>query len=334
MSTVSFSALLVAENPDKTFSRRIADREIDALPAGDVLVRVRWSSLNYKDALSATGNRGVTRSYPHTPGIDAAGVVEHDATGRFAPGAEVIVTSYDLGMNTPGGFGQYIRVPAGWVVPLPAGLGLRQAMEFGTAGLTAAIAVWQLQRNGISADLGEVLVTGATGGVGSLAVAILARAGYAVVAATGKADQADYLRGLGAARVIPREEVNDASPRPMLGGKWAGAVDTVGGNVLATVIRQLKLGGAVAALGNVGGPDLHTTVFPFILRGVSLLGVDSGNLPLGPRAALWGKLAGEWKPAPETLAAITRVCALEALDERIDAILRGAIAGHVLVDLG
>ncbi|HQV68600.1 MAG TPA: YhdH/YhfP family quinone oxidoreductase [Thermoflexales bacterium] len=326
-----FKALLVSENPDKTFARAIVERDLASLPDNDVLVRVAYSSLNYKDALSASGNTGVTKTYPHTPGIDAAGVVEADRTGAFRAGEQVIVTSYDLGMNTSGGFGEYICVPAGWVVRLPEGLTLREAMQFGTAGLTAAIAVDQLQRNDVLPQNGDVLVTGASGGVGSYAVAILAKAGYRVIAATGKLEQATYLHALGAAEVMDRASALNPSSRPLLSAKYAGAVDAVGGATLASILKMMKIGGAVAALGNVGGAELNTTVFPFILRGVSLLGVDSGNLPMPRRAALWQKLADDWKPA--MLERINQEVTLDGLNEQIDRILRGQIAGHVLVKI-
>jgi len=326
-----FKALLVSENPDKTFARAIVERDLASLPDNDVLVRVAYSSLNYKDALSASGNTGVTKTYPHTPGIDAAGVVEADRTGAFRAGEQVIVTSYDLGMNTSGGFGEYICVPAGWIVRLPEGLTLREAMQFGTAGLTAAIAVDQLQRNDVLPQNGDVLVTGASGGVGSYAVAILAKAGYRVIAATGKLEQATYLHALGAAEVMDRASALNPSSRPLLSAKYAGAVDAVGGATLASILKMMKIGGAVAALGNVGGAELNTTVFPFILRGVSLLGVDSGNLPMPRRAALWQKLADDWKPA--MLERINQEVTLDGLNEQIDRILRGQIAGHVLVKI-
>jgi putative YhdH/YhfP family quinone oxidoreductase len=326
-----YKALRVTENPDKTFSRAVADCDISGLPDNDVLVRVAYSALNYKDALSASGNKGVTKNYPHTPGIDAAGVVEADRTDVFRAGEQVLVTGYDLGMNTSGGFGQYVRVPAGWVVRLPAGLTAREAMQLGTAGLTAAIAVDQLQRNDVLPPNGDMLVTGATGGVGSYAVAILAKLGYRVIAATGKMEQAAYLRGLGAAEVVDRASVLDSSTRPLLGAKFAGAVDAAGGAMLASILKMVKVGGAVAALGNVAGAELNTTVFPFILRGVSLLGVDSGNLPMPRRAALWRKLAGEWKPA--MLEQINHEVTLDGLSEQIDRILRGQIAGHVVVKM-
>ncbi|HFD39509.1 MAG TPA: acryloyl-CoA reductase, partial [Anaerolineae bacterium] len=261
----SFEALVVHEMEDGTFRRRIERRSLADLPSGEVLVRVHYSSLNYKDALSATGHRGVTRRYPHTPGIDAAGVVESSDSDAFQPGDPVVVTSYDLGMNTPGGWGRYIRVPAEWVVPLPAGLTLRESMILGTAGFTAALSVHRLQHEGITPDRGAVLVTGASGGVGSLAVGILHRIGYRVVAATGKAEAEPFLRDLGAAEVVPRQQVLDDSPRPLLKGRWAGVVDTVGGAYLASVLKAVQLHGAVTCCGLVASAEFSTTVYPFIL---------------------------------------------------------------------
>jgi putative YhdH/YhfP family quinone oxidoreductase len=323
--------MVVREGGEGEFRRSIETRELDGLPAGEVLVRVRYSSLNYKDALSATGHRGVTRSFPHTPGIDAAGTVEESTSDRFRPGEEVIVTSYDLGMNTPGGFGQYIRVPEGWVVRLPEGLSLRESMIYGTAGLTAALSVGKLERQGVTPDRGEVLVTGATGGVGSLAVGILAQAGYKVVAATGKVEAEKLLKDVGAAEVVHRDEVRDDSRRPLLRGRWAGVVDTVGGEYLATALKATAYGGAVACCGLVASADLPTTVYPFILRGVSLLGVDSQECPMDTRQRTWQRLASEWK-----LGCLERLATerpLEELDSEIERILQGRQTGRVVVNL-
>jgi acrylyl-CoA reductase (NADPH) len=328
----TFKALVVSEAADKKFVREIKERSTDELPANDVLIRVHYSSLNYKDGLSATGNRRVTQTYPHTPGIDAAGVVEESKNPAFKPGAEVVCTSYDLGMNTAGGYGQYIRVPADWVVPLPPGLSLRESMIYGTAGLTAALCLHRLQQAGVKPPHGDVVVTGATGGVGSVAVALLARAGYRVVAATGKKEEEGYLKELGAAEVIPRAEVDDTSGRPLLKPRWAGAIDTVGGNILSTVLLSLKPGGAAACCGLVASPELHTNVFPFILRNVALLGVDSVTVPtMELRRAMWAKLGGEWKLP--MLDRIAREVGLEQLSPEIDRILKGEQKGRVLVRL-
>jgi acrylyl-CoA reductase (NADPH) len=328
----NFKALVVSETAGKTFTREIKQRSTDELPPGDVLIRVHYSSLNYKDGLSATGNRRVTQTYPHTPGIDASGVVEESTNPAFKPGAEVICTSYDLGMNTAGGYGQYIRVPADWVVPLPSGLSLRESMIYGTAGLTAALCLHRLQQAAVAPKQGDVVVTGATGGVGSVAVALLARAGYRVVAATGKKQEEGYLKELGAAEVIPRSEVDDTSGRPLLKPRWAGAVDTVGGNILSTVLLSLKPGGAAACCGLVSSPELHTNVFPFILRNAALLGVDSVTVPtMELRRSMWSKLGNEWKlPMLEKIA---HEVALEQLSPEIDRILKGEQKGRVVVKL-
>jgi putative YhdH/YhfP family quinone oxidoreductase len=325
----TFRAWWVEEQADGTFTRRLAERETEDLPPGEVLIRVRWSSLNYKDALSATGNKGVTRSYPHTPGIDAAGTVVESAAAAFGPGDPVLVTGYDLGMNTAGGFSERVRVPASWVVPLPSGLSLRESMQLGTAGFTAALAIERIAARGVGPESGEVLVTGAGGGVGSIAVALLARAGYTVAAATGKTDAAEFLRCLGASRIIPREEISDATSRPLLARRWAGAIDTVGGGILAAVTRSIDYEGAVAVCGNAASHDLPLTVYPFILRGVSLLGIASASLPMPERRALWARLAGDWKLA--SLDLISREVPLADMEPEMLAILRGGQRGRVLV---
>ncbi|MCF8053589.1 MAG: YhdH/YhfP family quinone oxidoreductase [Desulfobacterales bacterium] len=291
----TFKAIVVAEDENGRYTRSISKRSIQDLPAGEVLVQVRYSSLNYKDLLSATGNKGVTRKYPHTPGIDAAGLVVESSGGEFKAGDEVIVTSYDLGMNTDGGFGQYIRVPAAWVVPLPNGLSLRESMAYGTAGFTAGLSILRLMEHGIGPDDGNILVSGATGGVGSLSVSILSRLGYRVTAVSGRTDAADFLQSLGAAEVIGVKEASDDSGRPLLKGRWAGSVDTVGGEILATTLKSTHLHGAVACCGNVASAELPINVFPFILRGVTLYGIDSQNCPMPARRKVWERLAGEWK---------------------------------------
>lgn len=325
--TIQFDALWVEEQPDGSFRRSVVQRSVEALPPGDLLIRVHYSSLNYKDALSASGHRGVTRAYPHTPGIDAAGVVVESAVDAFSPGDEVIVIGYDLGMNTPGGFGGYIRVPAAWAVKRPAGLTLRESMALGTAGFTAAQCVEALLQHGVQS--GEVLVTGATGGVGGVAVALLHQLDIPVVAATGKMEEADYLRRIGATAVIPRSEVDDRSGRPLLRERWAGVVDTVGGSILATAIRSTRYGGSVAACGMAASPSLELTVYPFILRGVKLLGVDSVNVPIAERRRIWELLAGEWKLS--NLEAMAREVSLHDLSAEIDAMLLGQQRGRVIV---
>ncbi len=331
MSGMKFRALVVEETGENRFERSVRDRSTDELPAGEVLVRVHYSSLNYKDALSATGNKGVTKSYPHTPGIDASGVVEESSAGGFSPGEEVLVTGYDLGANTPGGYGEYIRVPAGWAVKLPKGLSSRDSMIYGTAGFTAALSVYKMEEHGVNPGMGEVLVTGATGGVGSIASGILAKAGYHVVASTGKADQKDMLLGLGVKEVISREEAADSSGRALLKARWAGVVDTVGGDILATAIKSAKQHGVVTCCGNVASADLPINVYPFILRGVSLVGIDSAYCPMDIRKKVWAKIAGEWKI--DRLDTITTEVTLAGLDENIELILRGGQKGRVVVNM-
>ena len=303
--------------------------QVADLPAGEVLIRVNHSSLNYKDALSAAGNKGVTRQYPHTPGIDAAGLVVESATPEFAPGDAVIVTGYDLGMNSPGGFGEYIRVPAGWVVPLPADWSSRLAMVYGTAGLTAGLCVDKLLQAGLKPGDGPVLVTGASGAVGSIATELLAKLGYEVVAMTGKADKHDWLKSLGATSVIGRESLA-AQPKPMLKTVYAGGVDTVGGDVLAEFLKQVQPGGSVACCGLVAGAQLNTTVLPFILRGVNLLGVDSVEIERDDKAAIWQLLSGDWAcPGAEgSFVEIGR----DGLATALKAFLGGSSAGKVVLD--
>jgi putative YhdH/YhfP family quinone oxidoreductase len=326
-----FKALVIEETGDKQFIRHIKERSINDLPDGDVLIRVHYSSLNYKDALSAIGNRGVTRNYPHTPGIDAAGIVEQSRSDSIHVGEEVIVTSYDLGMNTSGGFGQYIRVPAQWIVRLPPKLSLRQSMIFGTAGFTAGMSVFRLRENGIMPDNGDILVTGATGGVGSMAVAILANLGYSVAAVSGKQNEKAFLTELGAKEIISREEASDTSGRPLLKPRWAGVIDTVGGQILEAAIKSAKNDAVVTCCGLVASPNLSLTVFPFILRGISLIGIDSQNYPAEPRQVIWQKLASEWRPA--NLESMAKEISLESLSENIDLILQGRQKGRIIVSL-
>lgn len=305
--------------------------EPDVLPDHDVVVRVWASSLNYKDALSASGNRGVTRSYPHTPGIDAAGEVTASRDARFAPGDLVLCTGYDLGMDTPGGFGEYVSVPGDWLVRLPEGLSPEDAMVLGTAGLTAALALRRLASVGAGPGLGPLVVTGASGGVGSLAVWLAARAGYEVVASTGTPAAEGLLARLGAARVAPRSELAERTDRPLLKGELAGAIDTVGGVTLANLLKRTAIGGAVAACGLVGGAELETTVYPFILRGVALLGVDSQHASAAERAAAWEELARAWREDGERLRELVTVVDLGGLEEQVERILSGRTVGRVVV---
>ncbi|OGU48301.1 MAG: quinone oxidoreductase, partial [Ignavibacteria bacterium GWB2_36_8] len=270
---MKFKALIVNEKNGK-FTREISTKSLNDLPAGDVLIKVKYSSLNYKDALSATGNKGVTRKYPHTPGIDAAGMVEKSPGNLFKEGDEVVVTGYDLGMNTFGGFAEYIRVPVEWIVKLPKGLSLKESMMLGTAGFTAGLSVCKLEQAGLDKN-GNIVVTGASGGVGSLAVTLLSKLGYNITASTRKKEKEDYLKNLGAKLIINSNELDDKTGKPLLNRRWKGAVDTVGGNILSTVFRSLDFGCSVASCGNVLSPEFNITVYPFILRGVNLLGINS-----------------------------------------------------------
>jgi acrylyl-CoA reductase (NADPH) len=331
MTSKIFQALVVTETQDKSYLKEIKERTIDDLPAGEVLVKVKYSSLNYKDALSAIGNKGVTRQYPHTPGIDAAGVVEESTSPDFQSGDEVIVTSYDLGMNTPGGFGQFIRVPAAWVVKRPDTLTLRESMIFGTAGFTAALSVFWLVSAGVTPDQGKILVSGATGGVGSIAVAILAKEGFQVTAVSGRPEAKPYLMEIGAQEIISTEVATDTSGKPILTGLWAGSVDTVGGPLLATTIKSTSYGGVVTCCGNVASPDLPLTVYPFILRGVTLIGIDSQNCPMDMRLKVWHKIASDWHL--DHLERLTSETNLEGLREQIDLMLKRKHQGRTIVKL-
>ena len=299
------------------------------LPEGEVLIRVSHSSLNYKDALSASGNKGVTRNFPHTPGIDAAGEVVESSVGNISAGSQVIVTGYDLGMNTDGGFGEYIRVPAAWCVPMPRGWDARTAMIYGTAGLTAGLCVQKLLTMGATPSQGAVAVSGASGAVGSVAVELLSKLGFDVVAISGKADHAGELKALGAKDVVGRDTLAEEK-KPLVKPAFGNAVDTVGGTPLAELLKQIKPGGSVSCCGLVAGPQLQTTVLPFILRGVNLLGVDSVEIPLAEKQAVWDKFSGDWA-CPKTEASAKDIGRSE-LDAALKAFLTGASAGKTVLD--
>lgn len=332
MENKIFKALQISENLEKQYVREIIQRQVSDLPAGEVLVRVHYSALNYKDALSSVGNKGVTRNYPHTPGIDAAGIVEESQSSDFKVGDEVIVTSYDLGMNTSGGLSEYIRVPARWIVAMPRGLSMREAMINGTAGFTAALCINALINHGLSPDKGKVLVTGSTGGVGILAVAMLRKLGFEITAVTGKPEAHEFLLKVGANEIISREAMDDKSGRPMLKSVYAGVVDTVGGNILATALKSLNYGGAAAICGLVASPDLPTSVLPFILRGNSLFGIDSAECPMPLRQEIWKKVATEYKPT--NLSLLATEITLEEVPKKLDIMLNGGAIGKSLVNLG
>ena len=331
MQNISYNALVVKEIGSDTYSREVESRSIRDLPDGDLLIRVHYSSLNYKDALSASGNRGVTRHYPHVPGIDAAGVVEESSSDDFKPGDQVIATGFDLGMNTSGGYGQYIRITSGWALPCPQHLSLRESMIYGTAGFTAAQSVDRLVNHPVLPEQGKILISGATGGVGSIAVSIMAKLGYSVTAVSGKPEAEDFLTRLGASQIISREQAATSPGKPLLKEKWAGVIDTVGGEILATAIKSTAYGGAVTCCGNVSSPELPLTVYPFILRGVSLLGIDSAKSPVHIRQRIWQKLAGEWKI--EDIDSLATECRLHELPAIIEKMLHGRQTGRVIVNL-
>jgi acrylyl-CoA reductase (NADPH) len=329
MSDETFRALVVEER-DGARHVELRSVPIAELPAGEVLVRVAYSTLNYKDGLAVTGKGKVLRASPLAPGIDFAGTVLESASPEFRPGDEVLLTGWGVGERHWGGFSQLNRVPAEWLVPLPPGMSVRQAMAIGTAGFTAMLCVQALERHGVRPGGRELLVTGAAGGVGSVAVALLARAGYTVVASTGRPQEAAYLRELGAAEVIDRAELTKPG-RPMESERWAGAIDTVGGATLGGIFRAVAYHGVVAACGNAGGAEFTTSVFPFILRGVQLIGVESVIVPPDERRAAWERLARDL-PAPQ-LDRITEVIALAAVPEYAERITAGQVRGRIVIDV-
>ena len=315
---------------DNVVRGRVVDATLDDLPPADVLIRAAWSSVNYKDAMAATGTGKILRRFPLIGGIDVSGTVESSRDRRFAAGDPVLVTGYDLGVAHDGGYAGYVRVPGDWVVPLPEGLSLFEAMAFGTAGFTAALGVMRLERQGLRPDQGPVAVTGATGGVGSIAIAALARLGYEVTAITGKDDQHEYLRGLGASAILSRATL-DLGTRPLEKATWAGAIDAVGGDLLSWLVRSTNAWGGVASTGLTGGVEVRLTVMPFILRGVSLIGVDSVTCPIDLRRDTWRRLATDMKPP--ALASIARVIPLDGLDEAFATLLAGRARGRFVVQL-
>jgi putative YhdH/YhfP family quinone oxidoreductase len=325
----TFACYLVQKSGKDQVTTSVERRPTHELPQGDVVVRVQYSSLNFKDAMAAMGHPGVAKRFPHVPGIDAAGVVASSGDSRFREGDEVIVTGHGLGSDTWGGWSELVRVPADWVVARPKGLTLREAMILGTAGFTAAQSVWQLRRHDITPDRGPILVTGATGGVGILAVKLLAKLGYEVHASSGKSDARDWLLSHGAAQVLGRDEVNDRGTRPLLSARWAGAVDTVGGPILGTVLRSIRHRGCVTCCGLTAGSDLPVTVYPFILRGITLQGIDSAECPDEPRREIWRLLSSDWKL--DNLESIATEVTWAQLPAQVDAIFHGKVRGRTLV---
>ena len=330
MEKISFKSLIVEEK-EGVFVHSITQKFIEDLPDGDVLIKVAYSGLNYKDALSFRGHKGITKSYPHTPGIDASGVVIQSQSDKFKEGDKVVVTGYDLGMNTSGGFQEYIRVPSEWVVPLPKSLSLKEAMIYGTAGFTASLAIYRIQQIGIFPNSGRILVTGATGGVGMLAIALLSKLGYEIEASTGKAEFTDLLKEIGVQRILSREDIIDNSTRPLLSRRWKAVIENVGGNTLSSVIKQVEKGGAVVVIGNVSGDVFQSSVYPFLLRGIALLGVESAETQMNLRLQLWDKLANDWKI--DCFDKIHRVIEFEEVPEELKKMLEGRQAKKVVVKI-
>ncbi|MGZ9814430.1 NADPH:quinone oxidoreductase family protein [Peribacillus simplex] len=326
-----FDALVVNKQDDQ-FTVNIQQLSLDDLPQGEVLIRVHYSGVNYKDSLASIPNGNIVSSYPIVPGIDMAGVVVSSEDSRFKEGDEVIATSYGIGVSQSGGYSQFARVPAEWIVPLPDGLTMKEAMIIGTAGFTAALSVLRLEENNLTPEQGSVLVTGATGGVGSFAVSILSKLGYSVEASTGKESEHGYLKEIGATTIVSREDVYDGKLRALGKQKWSGAVDPVGGEPLASVLSQIKYGGAVAVSGLTAGTSLPATVFPFILRGVNLLGIDSVNCPMDTRLKVWHRLATDFKLGHlEQL--VQQEITLEELPDVLPTLLKGEARGRTIVKL-
>jgi NADPH2:quinone reductase len=330
MSVNRFNAFRIF-NEDGKISGRLVETTLDELTAGDVVIKAAYSSVNYKDALAATGTGKILRRFPLIGGIDVSGTVVSSTDARFHEGDEVLVTGHDLGVANDGGYSAYVRVPGAWIVRLPSGLTLFEAMALGTAGFTAALSIVRLETNGLTPGSGPVIVTGATGGVGSVGVACLAKLGYQVTAVTGKDREHDYLRALGAHEVMPRPAL-DKTAGPLGKATWAGAIDPVGGETLAWLIRTMSYSGGIASSGLTGGVDLHTTVLPFILRGVNLLGIDSVNCPTPLRLEVWRRLASDMKPT--ALAAIARQITLDDLPNAFTTLLKGTARGRLVVAIG
>ena len=326
---MQYSAYFVEEK-DGVFSASISKLELEKPADGFVQINVSHSSLNYKDALSASGNKGVTRNYPFVPGIDAAGIITDANSSSFSEGDEVIVTGYDLGMNTPGGFGEYINVPAGWVVKKPSALTSLEAMSIGTAGLTAAASALKIYESSQESDL-PVLVSGATGGVGSIGVMLMSKLGKEVSALTGKSTSTDFLKSIGASNIIMRDEYLEAPAKAMERPLFSSAIDTVGGNVLSKMLTQISPHGVVACCGNVAGIEVNTTVFPFILRGITLSGIDSAESSLAFKTSIWNKFADEWNL---DLSSVIKTVTKENLQQEIDLILQGGQQGRVVLKHG
>ncbi len=324
-----FKALRTQE-VDNLYTTEVQELSLNDLPANDVLIKVHFSGINYKDYLSSCGNKGVTRQYPHTPGIDAAGVVVSDSTGNFEEGQEVVVMGYDLGMNTPGGFAQYISVPAQWVMAKPEKLTLKQTMQIGTSGFTAALGITKMLLQGQRPGDGPILVTGATGGVGMYAVQLLHSLGFEVIASTNKAEVKDILLHIGAKEVVSREDILVAKEKPLARPRFAGAIDTVGGDTLVSVLKQTQKSGSVATCGNVAGHQLEMTVFPFILNGINLLGINAADTPMANRKEVW-KLLDKFINI-ELVEAASQELSLEQIPDALAMMAQSAHVGRFLVN--
>ncbi len=326
-----FKALIVDKN-ENDFSVQVKNISLNELPQGDVLIKVSYSAINYKDGLASIPNGKIVTTYPFIPGIDLAGVVVSSQDPRFREGDEIIATSYEIGVSHYGGYSEYARIPGDWIVPLPENLTLMESMILGTAGITAALSIQRLEDNGLSPEKGKVLVTGATGGVGSLAVSMLSKRGYEVVASTGKMYEYSFLHKLGAKEIISREDVFNGKIKPLDKQIWAAAVDPVGGETLASILSKIQYNGSVAVSGLTGGGNVPTTVFPFILRGINLLGVDSVYCPMHVRQDLWNRMATDLKPS--TLSeTVNKEITLEELPETLPTILKGQARGRIIVKI-
>jgi len=327
---MKFRALRIFNEENKIVSRWV-DLTLSELDPGEVVIRAAYSSVNYKDALAASGAGKIIRRFPCIGGIDVAGVVVSSQDARFSPGDNVLVTGYEMGVAHDGGFAELVRVPADWVVRLPLGLSLHDAMALGTAGFTAGLSLYRLQQNDVKPDNGKVVVTGATGGVASLAISMLKRLRYQVVAITGKDSEHEYLQSLGADEILPRSAIDLSSTRPLERAQWAAALDSVGGATLAWLTRSMQQNGVIASFGNAGGVELNTTVLPFILRGVRLIGIDSAATAMPLRQEIWHKLANEWRP-PQ-LDKLAHTVAFEQLPEVFPKLLNGTSRGRTVIKI-
>lgn len=324
-------AFVVEKIGDREFSANVREVSVPKCEENEVVIKVTYSSLNYKDALSSVGNPGVTRKFPHTTGIDVAGTIHESTSSIFKVGERVLVTGYDMGMNTDGGHAQFVKIPASWVARIPDAITDKEIMTFGTAGLTAALSVNELIENGVKPENGPILVTGATGGVGSIAVSILNKSGFEVVAISGKEEKIDYLKKIGASNVILRDTFNEEAKKPMMGEIYAGVVDTVGGEILANALKYIKYDGVATCCGLISSHELNTNVFPFILRGVRLIGIDSVECKLEKKQAAWEKVASKWKI--DTLDSITNEISLDEIKNAYDLLLAGKAVGRYVVKI-